>query len=428
MVTWSLETLQLALYVIAIICSLYIPFVVYQYTKSWWMTLFFLLMPAAFWLLSRYTGPFIAGGVVLGAQIYFIRKVWKMVGRVFVYVVICWAGIAAIGIRKNGWIPGESALASLTEPTVEQAAAPEHVVESYVPVDGGRIWYKRSGSGSGMPVILVHGGPGMGSYYLKPLEALGDDRPVVRYDQLGAGASDKVNDSTLFTIEHFVGELDSLRATLGYEKVHLVGHSWGTILAFEYYRAHPTRVASLTLAGAALNVPEWARHARSLVATLSPNAQQVIKDREASGDFDAPDYSEAVNEFYGKYVFLRPNHSELDSTMKTMNRAIYLRMWGPSEFTVTGSLKDYNATRLLRRVRVPTLFTVGEFDEANPETVKRLGALVPGAKVEVVPDAAHITTWDNPDVTIDVTRQFLRTVDSTVAAAAASATAGKGGT
>src|SRR5438034_6147179 len=122
-------------------------------------------------------------------------------------------------------------------------------------VADGRIWYKITGTGRGTPVILLHGGPGYSSFYLKPFEALGTDRPVVRYDQLGGGKSDRISDTTLFTIAHFVRELDSLRTALGFQKVHLVGHSWGTILAVEYYREHADHVASLTLASPALDIP-----------------------------------------------------------------------------------------------------------------------------------------------------------------------------
>src|SRR2546430_17550399 len=89
--------------------------------------------------------------------------------------------------------------------------------------------------------------------------------------------------TTLFTIDHFVRELDSLRAHLGCQKVHLFGHSWGTILAFEYYRAHPEHVASLTLGSAALDIPTWARNARQLVGTLSGSAQRALRVREAPG-------------------------------------------------------------------------------------------------------------------------------------------------
>src|SRR5436309_13196724 len=103
--------------------------------------------------------------------------------------------------------------------------------EAMLRVADGSIWYRLSGTGRGTPVILLHGGPGYSSYYIKPFDALGDDRPVVRYDQLGGGKSDRITDTSLFNIAHFVRELDSLRAHLGCQRVHLFGHSWGTILA-----------------------------------------------------------------------------------------------------------------------------------------------------------------------------------------------------
>jgi len=129
------------------------------------------------------------------------------------------------------------------------------VGEGRVAVEGGTIWYRVSGVSEGVPIFLLHGGPGFSSFYMKPLEALGDEWPIVRYDQLGGGKSDRISDTALFTIDHFVGELDSLRAHLGFERVHLLGHSWGTILAVEYYRAHPEHVASLILESAALDIP-----------------------------------------------------------------------------------------------------------------------------------------------------------------------------
>ena len=287
--------------------------------------------------------------------------------------------------------------------------------EAYLAVPDGRIWYRKVGTGTGTPVILLHGGPGFSSYYLKSLEALGSDRPVIRYDQLGGGKSDKISDTTLFTIEHFVRELDSLRAALGYDKFHVVGHSWGTILGLEYYRAHPEHVVSLTLASAALDIPAWERNARRLVKTLSDSAQKAIATREAEKKFDAPDYQHALEEFYGLYVWRHPVQADLDSTFQTFNQGIYNYMQGPSEFTITGTLKAYDATPFLRSVKIPTLFTVGEFDEANPPTIRRHAAMTPGAKVEVIPGAAHITTWDNPDAMLAVVRRFLAVADSIAA-------------
>jgi proline-specific peptidase len=289
---------------------------------------------------------------------------------------------------------------------------PTHMDGEFLPVEGGRIWYKVSGAGSQTPVILIHGGPGFSSYYLKPFEDIGNDRKIVRYDQLGGGKSDKCTDTTLFTIKHFVNELESLRKHLGYDQVYLLGHSWGTILAVEYYRQYAPYVKGMILAGAALDLPAWEKNARELVTTLSESSQVAIRVREAEGKYDAPDYQKAMEEFYGKYVYRNPVLTDLDSMFQTANAEIYNYMQGPSEFTITGTLKNYDATSFLQEIKVPTLYTVGEFDEANPMLVNRFAAMTPGAKFIVLHGAAHQTPWDARDENVRVVREFLNGLDS----------------
>jgi proline iminopeptidase len=283
--------------------------------------------------------------------------------------------------------------------------------EGMLPVDGGRIWYRVSGAGDGVPLVLLHGGPGFSSYYLKAYEDLGDERPVVRYDQLGGGKSDALTDTTKMTIAHFVDELEALRAHLGVEKMHLLGHSWGSILAVEYQRVHPERVASMVLAGAALDIPAWEQHAGELKQTLTEASQKAIARAEASGKFDAPDYQAAMADFYGRYVWRHPVQADLDSTLSTMSQAVYGFMEGPSEFTITGTLKGYDFTPHLGDIKIPLLYSVGEFDEAGPDNVRHFASLTPGATVAVIPGAGHISTWDNRDESVRVVREFLRGVD-----------------
>jgi proline iminopeptidase len=285
--------------------------------------------------------------------------------------------------------------------------------ESMLAVPDGKIWYKKTGTGTGTPIILAHGGPGFSSFYLKSLEAIGDDRPVIRYDQLGGGKSGPMTDTSLMTIAHFVRELDSLRSSLGYDKIHVLGHSWGTILAYEYYRAHPEHVASIVFGSACLDFPAYEARARSLVATLSDSAQKAIKDGEAAKKYDAPSFQHAMEEFYGKYVYMRPVKADLDSLFQTANQAVYNYMQGPSEFTITGTLKKYDVTSQLGAIKVPVLYTAGEFDEVGPDVVRGFAKKTPGSRFELIPNSAHITTWDNPDVMVKVVRDFLRSADST---------------
>ncbi len=284
--------------------------------------------------------------------------------------------------------------------------------ESYLDVPGGRLWYKVTGSGAKTPVILLHGGPGFTSVYLKSLEGIADGRKVVRYDQLGSGNSTKITDTAMFNIPHFVAELEALRAHLGYDKIHVLGHSWGTILALEYYRAHPERVASLIQASPALDIPAWEAYARTLVKTLPDSSQHIIAKREAEKNYAAPDYQAAMMEFYGKYVWLRPIKADLDSMFAGANMGIYIYMYGPSEFTTVGTLKHYDGTPYLKNIKVPTLYLVGEVDEANPATVKRHASMTPGADYAVIPNAAHMITWDNPPETNRLVGEFLDKVET----------------
>jgi proline iminopeptidase len=292
------------------------------------------------------------------------------------------------------------------------ALKPLPVGERRLAVHGGSIWYNVSGTGTGTPVVLLHGGPGFSSFYLKPLEDLGNDRQVVRYDQLGGGKSDKVTDTTMFTIEHFVRELDSLRAHLGVARWHVFGHSWGTILAMEYYRAHADRVASLTFGSACFDIPAYERHVKELLPTLSKSSQLAAKKADASGKYDDPGYQKAIDEFYGLYVFRHPVQADLESTFATVNQDIYMYMQGPSEFTIVGTLKNYDSTPFLPQITVPSLFTVGEFDEVGPELVKGFAAKTPNAHYVQLAGSAHITTWDARDENVKVVREFLRSVDS----------------
>lgn len=284
--------------------------------------------------------------------------------------------------------------------------------EGRLAVPGGAIWYTVSGGGTGTPLVLLHGGPGFPSYYLKPFEDLGDDRQVIRYDQLGAGKSGTTTDTTLFTIPHFVAELDSLRAHLGVRRWDVLGHSWGSILAVEYYRAHPDRVRALVLASPVMDIPAFEARARSLVATLSDSAQRAIAAAEASGDYASAGYQAAMNEFYSLYVWRHPQQPDLDSALSQFNQAIYTYMQGPSEFTITGTLKDWTALPWLPSIAVPTLFTVGEFDEVGPALVREQAALVPGSRYELLAGSAHLTPWDAREANIQVVRAFLREVDS----------------
>ena len=86
-------------------------------------------------------------------------------------------------------------------------------------------------------------------------------------------------------------------------------------------------------------------------------------------------------------------------------------MWGPSEFSPTGTLINYDIHHTLSRILVPVLFTTGEFDEARPSTVKRFASFVSNAEYIEIPKAGHASNIDNPQVLIKAHRDFANRYD-----------------
>ena len=260
-------------------------------------------------------------------------------------------------------------------------------------------------------MVLLHGGPGAGSYYLKPFEDIGDDRPVIRYDQLGAGKSDRLTDTTLMNIPRFVEELDSLRRALGIDRWFLNGQSWGTVLALEYYKAHPEHVAAIVFGGSVFDWHAYVRATEAWTKQMTDSSQRAIAAWKQGGSPEAPAFKAATDEFYAKYVWRRPVKADLDSTDgRVRQRAVRLHA-GAYEYVVTGTLKDYDARADLPKIKVPVLSTTGEFDEVGPKTVEAHAKLIPGAKFVVYKDAAHVTSWDARDANVRDVREFLRSVD-----------------
>lgn len=284
--------------------------------------------------------------------------------------------------------------------------------EGFVDVEGGRIWYRIVGGGDRTPLVLLHGGPGAPSYYLNPLAALADERPVIFYDQLGAGRSDKPTDVGLWRIERFVDELGQLRKALQLEEVHLLGHSWGTMLAVDYMMTEPAGVRSLILASPALSVSRWLDDAAALIRTLPESTQAAIAEHERAGTFESADYQAAVMEYYKLYLCRRdPWPEDVNTTFAELGMSVYGTMWGPSEFTATGSLQTYERAEQLRTLDLPVLFTAGRHDEATPAATESYRSLVPRAKLRIFEHSAHLTMQDEPEAYVQAVRDFLREVE-----------------
>jgi proline iminopeptidase len=282
--------------------------------------------------------------------------------------------------------------------------------EGKVQVPGGNVWYKIEGDGPGVPLLLLHGGPGAGHDYLEPMAALGNDRPVVFYDQLGCGKSDKPDDISLWQIKRFVDEVSAVRTALGLQRVHLLGQSWGGWLAIEYLLGKHSGVASVTLSNTSASALGFEEGAKSRVASLPEDVRQTIERCEADGTTNSPEYTMASFAFMQAHVCrIQPWPDYLMRTGANVETTpTYAHMWGPSEFTMTGNLSTWDRSNRLGEIDVPTLVISGPYDEAAPELAEELHAGIRGSEKVMIDETSHTPWIENTDAFFPVLRDFLR--------------------
>jgi len=284
--------------------------------------------------------------------------------------------------------------------------------DGFVGAPGGRIAFRVIGGGDGVPVLLIHGGPGATSCsYVSTVDGIASSRAVVVYDQLGSGNSDRMLDMVRdATLPRFVAEVAAIRQQLGLEEIHLVGHSWGATIALEYLlTARPTGVRSVSFVGPLISTPRWIADANELVGQLPEDAQVAVRAAKASGRYDTPDF-EAANAVFEKHFGSRaPRNSfpACESVAVPFNARLYEYMWGPSEFVSTGTLRDHDRLEQLSELKLPTLFLVGQYDEVRVETARDFQVRVPGSILRVVPDAGHGIQRDQPQAFNEAIVEFI---------------------
>jgi proline iminopeptidase len=287
--------------------------------------------------------------------------------------------------------------------------------EGYIEVTGGRVWYQKFNENSGgTPVIILHGGPGSSSYSLEGLQALKEDRPVILYDQLGCGRSDRPTDTSLWQIDRFVEELAQVREVLNLDEVHILGHSWGTTLAAAYCLTKPSGVKSVIFSSPCLSAPRWEQDQIENLKKLPIEIQETIIKCEENGEIDSEEYKAAIQEFAKVFVCRvqeEPDPEWVKKGSGYRNSGIYNIMWGPSEFSVKGNLKSFDCTFQLHEISCPTLFTCGRYDEATPKSTEYFSSLVPNGKLHVFENSAHMPYFEEKDEFLRVVGNFLNRID-----------------
>ena len=286
--------------------------------------------------------------------------------------------------------------------------------EGTIQVPGGRVWYRVVGDG-GIPLLCLHGGPGMAHDYISPLADLADRRAVIFYDQLGCGRSERPDDDSLWTLERSVAEVEAVSQALGLDRFHLFGNSWGGWLALQYTLDRRPDLASLIISSSPPSVDRCVREMNELRKQLPDDVQRVLEDHEARHFFDCPEYTAAIMAFYKRHLCrLDPWPEIVERSMgPNFGAGPYLTMWGPSEFgPVTGNLGGWDISARLGEISAPTLLTVGRHDEMWPSHMQDMQARMPDAELVLFEESSHMAFVEERDAYMATMRGFLDRVES----------------
>jgi len=280
-------------------------------------------------------------------------------------------------------------------------------------------WYKVVGdlkSGE-RPLVLLHGGPGFSHHYMLPHIELYHARgiPVVTYDQIGIGQSTHLPDKPkgFWSMELFEDELENLIKHLGIaDNYDLLGHSWGGMLAACFVTdRQPAGVKRLVLVSTLASMDLWVQSVRGLLAGMPQDIIDVINKHEKAGTFDDPEYEKAMMAFLAKHACtLDPWPAELNESLGAMAKdsTVYNTMLGPSEFTITGTLKTWSVLDKLHTIRQPTLIANGVFDEAQDICMSPFFENIEKVKWIQFAKSSHTAWFEERERYFKVVGEFLR--------------------
>ena len=291
--------------------------------------------------------------------------------------------------------------------------------EGTVKFRGFETWYKVVGERTDekkLPLLCLHGGPGVPHDYLESLAAIAaTGRQVIFYDQLGCGNSTHVDDPALWTVDLFVEEVDVVRRALGLEQIHLLGQSWGGMLTMQYMLTQPEGVASITIASSPPSIPMWLSEANRLHTELPPEVQETLTQHEEAGTTESDEYQRAMQVFYDRYVCrVVPNPDYVQRSFAKLAEwpQVYHTMNGPSEFHVVGVIKDWDVTARLGEISVPALITTGRYDEATPLIGETVHRGIKDSTWVVFENSAHMAHAEEPERYMAVLVDFLARAES----------------
>jgi len=291
--------------------------------------------------------------------------------------------------------------------------------EGFVDAHGVLIYYLSLGNGP--PLVVVHGGPGADhSYFLPYLLPLARTHRLIFIDERGSGRSQRLQDTSLYTVENMVEDVEDVRQALNLGKISLLGHSYGGVLAQAYALKYQQNLSHLILNSTFPSTRQMNDVLAREKAHLPADKLKRLNQLETAGLFGKGEIwehgrypAEYANLAWGPGYFpflygARPDSTYDPATGAPSNWELYREMWGShGEFIIDGNLRSVEYLERLPTIQVPTLVMAGDHDECDPALSKEIHEKIAGSQLVILPNSGHMNFVDQPDLWEKAVEGFL---------------------
>lgn len=294
-------------------------------------------------------------------------------------------------------------------PAVKQEKAQVEIKEGLIDIKGADIYYKSMGKGA--PLLLVHGGPGLDHSYLLPqMEILTEDYQLIFYDQRACGKSSADVDSNLISIESFVDDIEQIRQALNLEKIHLLGHSWGGMIAINYALTHQEHLNSLIL----LN-------------PMSPNSELRAKENELLADQQTKEDSLDMAKIMQSQALQEKQSGAYEDLFRIIFRQQFfdrsyadsLTLIFPGSFAQNSQvlqhlgrdLASYDLLPLMPQITIPSLLIYGDYDPLADLAGEKIHEALANSQYKVIKDCGHFPYIEKQEEFVAILNEFVSEVN-----------------
>ena len=279
-----------------------------------------------------------------------------------------------------------------------------------------KVWTKRIGNNPKVKLLLLNGGPGMSHEYFECMESFLPAQGIefIYYDQLGTGFSDNPNDISFWNLDRYVEEVEQVRVALQLDKnnFYLLGHSWGGILAMQYALKYQQNLKGLIVSNMMASCPKYGVYSKVLEKQMPADVLSEIKKIEYNKDFSNPQYMNLLMaNFYNKHILRMPLAlwpEPVNRAFGRLNQSLYVTMQGPSELGISGKLTNWDVSKQLKNIVVPTLTIGGTYDTMDPEYMKWMATQFAKGENLTCLNGSHMSMYDDQEVYFKGLLDFLK--------------------